>query len=413
MRYRGYMSTVGRAAQPAVRKRPRDRKAQIVKASADAFSALGYHAVSMEDIASRVGISAAALYRHSPGKYELFRDAVVALGQQLVDGTEIADPDADPATQLVDLVDALVDTAIANRSSGGLYRWEGRYLNNDDQAVLNGQIELVNRRLQQPLMQLRPQLTSRERWTLTSAALSVIGSVTDHRAALPSAEMRALLAGLASAVLWAELPVPAESSDPPRALKSGAGVGGKYEILLHESLLLFHSKGFRETSMEDIAAAAGMQPSGIYRFFPGKADILAASYRRSADRVSGDISSVLATESDPERALAKLIDLYVDRSFRDPELAYVYYTERGNVPEADRMVLRNIQRATVDEWARLLSQARPEFSHAQARFAVHAAFGLVVDLGRLVHYEDTEHSRASVRLMMELTLLGRPSRGVS
>ncbi|MGU3498000.1 TetR/AcrR family transcriptional regulator [Mycobacterium sp. C31M] len=401
------MSTVGRPVPPTVRRRPRDRKAQIVKASADAFSALGYHAVSMEDIASRVGISAAALYRHSPGKYELFRDAVVGLGQQLVDGTEIAEPEADPAALLDDLVDALVDTAIANRSSGGLYRWEGRYLNAPDQAILNGQIELVNRRLQQPLTQLRPQLTSRERWTLSSAALSVIGSVTDHRAGLPLSDMRTLLAGLAHAVLWAELPAQVDDGEPKPLLQSGSGVGGKYEILLHESLLLFHRKGFRETSMEDIAAAVGMQPSGIYRFFPGKADILAASYRRSADRVSGDISTVLAVEADPDRALAKLIDLYVDRSFRDPELAYVYYTERGNVPEADRMVLRNIQRATVDEWARLLSEARPEFSHAQARFAVHAAFGLVVDLGRLVHYENTEHSRACVRTMMALTLLGR------
>ncbi len=413
MRYRWYMSTVGRAEQPAVRRRPRDRKAQILKASAEAFSALGYHAVSMEDIASRVGISAAALYRHSPSKYELFRDAVLALGQQLVDDTEIIDPHADPAAKLDDLVLAVVDTVVANRSSGGLYRWEGRYLNDDDQAIVNGQIELVNRRLQQPLTQLRPQLTSRERWTLTSTALSVIGSVTDHRAALPMVEMRTLLAGMASAVLRAELPVPADSDEPAPQLKSGAGVGGKYEVLLHESLLLFHSKGFRETSMEDIASAAGMQPSGIYRFFPGKADILAASYRRSADRVSGDLSGVLAVESDPERALARLIGLYVDRSFRDPELAYVYYTERGNVPEADRTVLRNIQRATVDEWARLLCEVRAEFSHAQARFAVHAAFGLVVDLGRLVHHEDTKYARACVRLMMEHTLLGRPSQTVS
>lgn len=407
MRYREYMSTVGRSAQPAVRKRPRDRRAQIVKASADAFSALGYHAVSMEDIASRVGISAAALYRHSPGKYELFRDTVLGLGQQLVDGTEVAEPDAEPSVLLDALVDALVDTAINNRSSGGLYRWEGRYLNPADQATLNSQIELVNRRLQRPLMQLRPQLTSRERWTLTSAALSVIGSVTDHRAALPLADTRRLLAGLASAVLWADLPAADGAEGPKPLLQSGSGIGGKYEVLLHESLLLFYRKGFRETSMEDIAAAAGMQPSGIYRFFPGKADILAASYRRSADRVSGDISTVLGVESDPERALTELINLYVARSFRDPELAYVYYTERGNVPEPDRVVLRNIQRATVDEWARLLAEARPEFTHAQARFAVHAAFGLVVDLGRLVHYENTEHSRACVRLMMALTLLGR------
>ena len=72
------------AASPDVRserrRRPKDRKEQIARVSADAFSELGYHGVSMEGIAGRVGVSAASLYRHYAGKYELFRDAVLALG---------------------------------------------------------------------------------------------------------------------------------------------------------------------------------------------------------------------------------------------------------------------------------------------------------------------------------------------
>ena len=72
-------------------RRPPDRKAQIARASAEAFSALGYHGVTMEDIASRVGVSATALYRHYSGKYELFRGAVLSLGQQLVDATDFAE----------------------------------------------------------------------------------------------------------------------------------------------------------------------------------------------------------------------------------------------------------------------------------------------------------------------------------
>ncbi len=404
MYYRGGMSTADSPAQPAVRRRPRDRKAQIVKASAEAFSALGYHAVSMEEIAARVGISAAALYRHSSSKYVLFRDAVLGLGQQLVDSTDFPDDGRDPAVALTELIEAVVDTSIANRTSGGMYRWEGRYLNTEDRAELKQQIGLVNRRLQKPLLQLRPELTSHERWMLSSAALSVTGSVTDHRASLPVNEIRELLTGLASSVLTATLPAPFEEEP---SVPINVNVGGRYEQLLQESLLLFHKKGFRETSMEDIAAAVGMKASGIYRYFPGKADLLAASLRRSADRVSGDLTSVLAAESDPEQALAKLIELYVARSFKEPEIAYVYYAERGNIPESERAPIRNIQRATVDEWSRLLAAARPEFSHAQAKFAVHAALALVVDLGRLVRYENSGHSQACVRLLMEMTLLGR------
>jgi len=404
-----------RAETSAVQRRPRDRKAQIARVSADAFSELGYHAVSMEEIASRVGISAAALYRHSPSKYDLFRDAVLALGQQLVDCTEDADAGGEPAATLDRLTTAIVDTAIANRGSGGLYRWEGRYLNESDQQLLAVQIETVNRRLQEPLSQLRPDLTSRQRWTLSSAALSVVGSVTDHRSPLPVAELRATLKGFAAAVLSAEFPDGSGAADRPASTESLAalalpGDAGKYEALLRESLMLFHKNGFRETSMEDIAGAVGIQASGIYRFFPSKGDMLAASYRRAADRISGDLANIVATESDPYRAMMRLVDAYVARSFRDPEIAYVYYTERANLPEVDRAILRNIQRSVIEAWTRLLGAARPELSSAQARFAVHASFALVVDLGRLVHYDDTPYSQACVRRMMEVTLFGLPPR---
>ena len=54
------MSPSGPPRPDAVRRRPKDRKAQIAQASAEAFSAVGYYGVSMEAIASRVGISAAA-----------------------------------------------------------------------------------------------------------------------------------------------------------------------------------------------------------------------------------------------------------------------------------------------------------------------------------------------------------------
>ena len=77
----------------------------------------------------------------------------------------------------------------------------------------------------------------------------------------------------------------------------------KYEALLNESMRLFNLKGYRDTSMEDIAAAVGMPASGIYRYFSGKSDILAAAFRRAADRLSADLSTIVSTVPDREEAL--------------------------------------------------------------------------------------------------------------
>lgn len=400
--YRGDVPSRRAGIGDDIRRRPKDRKAQIARAAAEAFSAQGYHAVGMDEIAAQVGITATALYRHYSGKYDLFREAVLGLGQQLVDATAFADEPRE--IELAEVFAALADTAIANRDSGGLYRWEWRYLQGDDRAALMAGLQLVNRRIQRPLVHLRPRLTSAERWMLSTSALSVIGSVVDHRARLEADEMRALLVALATSVTSTNLAVPRVVPTPPEAL-SVTGAGGRVELLLHHSLRLFNKQGYRETTMGEIAAAAGVPTSGIYRYFSGKRDILTAVFRRAADRVAQDLSTaVSAQDADPAAALRRLVAAYVASSFANPELGYVYYTERVNLPHADQTRLRDVQRATVNTWVELLCDARPQLNQAHARFAVHAAMALVIDVGRLVSYDDSARTQACVCRLMTQTL---------
>ena len=414
--YRGYGDAVSTASEPrvAVRRRPKDRKAQIARASAEAFSAQGYHAVSMETIAAKVGISATALYRHYNGKYDLFRGAVLGLSRQLVDCTDLKSepvPDEpDPAATLHRLIDALLDATLDNRESGGLYRWQARYLRAEDQATLAEQLKVVNRRIQQPLIAIRPNLLSSQRWMLSAGVLSVIGSIVDHSARLPADEIRALLAEAVSALLAAEFPEPGEVFARPAAWRIFAEDAGAYEALLHASMALFKDRGYSETSMAQIASAAGVPVSGIYRYFSGKCEILAIGLRRAADRISGQLSPLVGALTEPRQALTVLIDAYVATSFANPELAAVYYTERMNLTPADQMLLHNVQRSTIDSWVRLLTAARPSLTPMQARFLVHAAMALVVDLGRMESPEksaaESAYTQACVRKSMELTLFG-------
>ena len=410
------MTTARTEPASAVRRRPKDRKAQIARASAESFSALGYHAVSMEAIAAKVGISAPALYRHHSSKYELFRGAVLALGQQLVDCTDFADAEpfevsaADPAATLDRLVDELIDVTLANRESGGLYRWQARYLHGEDQSTLMDQLRLVNRRIQRPLMAIRPTLTSSHRWMLSSGLLSMIGSIVDHRVALPDDEIRALLAEAASAILDTELPKPQDTLSRPASWRIFESDTGVYEALLQASMVLFNAKGYPETSMAEIATAVGIPVSGIYRYFPGKCDILSTGLRRAADRVSGRLSAILTGLAEPRQMLALLIEAYVATSFANPELAAIYYSERVNLTRVDQELLGSVQRSTIDSWMRLLTSARPVLTATQARFLVHAATALVVDVGRLVHYEhsadNSAYPQACVRKLMEATVFG-------
>jgi AcrR family transcriptional regulator len=397
-----------RSADVEVRRRPKDRKAQIARVAAETFSEVGYHGVSMDEIARRVGVTAASLYRHYSGKYDLFQASVLGLGQQLVEATaRIEDDDASPEQAWDSLVAAVIDTALENRTSGGLYRWQGRYLDGDDQLVLNEQIKLVNRRLQQPMSGLRADVEPRwQRWILSSAVLSVLGSITDHHAQLPTDRTHTVLAVIARDVRDTELPV-ATSDDPVPERAAVGPESGEYEQILHSAVLLFDERGYRDTGMDDIAEAVGMSTTSLYRFFPGKATILGAAYRRAADRVSSDLAGILATADSPREGVIALVEAFVLRFFANPELAYVYYAERVNVPAEDRTALRNIQRATVDAWARQVAAARPGMSHDEARFTVHAGFAMVTDLNRIMRSAHQQSALAIVRHLLLVTLLGQ------
>ncbi|WP_040870079.1 TetR/AcrR family transcriptional regulator [Nocardia exalbida] len=393
-----------------IRRRPRDRRAQIAAASAEAFGALGYHGVSMDDIASRLDISSAALYRHYPSKYALFCEEVLRLGTVSQEAARL--PDATglpPAQRLERVLDALIDAAIANRRSAALLRWQRRYLEDADAATLADQLAGVNAALTSLLAETRPALPKADRSVLAAAELSVLSSIGDHHVSIPVRALTAQLTAACRALAACELP-PAGNAEAESFAATEIPLTFKHELLLMRAVELFHQRGYPNVSVEDIATAAGLPASSaVYRFYRGKGDILTAAFRRAADRVSAAIGPAVAAAETPGQALDILIELYVAGSFAERELTFVYYAEISNVPPEERTVLRNIQRLNVEEWAKLLVGVRPELSAAEARLLVHAAFALVVDLGERFGSTDPACSPRRVIRLMQAILFDRPA----
>ncbi|MFQ6329782.1 TetR/AcrR family transcriptional regulator [Nocardia sp. CWNU-33] len=400
----------GDPAPREIRRRPKNRRAQIAAASASAFGALGYHGVSMEDIASGLGISSAALYRHYPSKYALFREELLRVGAAMTQSVELPKTAADsaPEQRLREVLDSLIAVTIENRATVTLVRWEGRYLEPEDLEVLTEQQLTVVGALGDQLAAVRPALSDNDVRVLRAAMLSAITSIADHHATLPAKPLARLLNSASLAISSAELPPEQTVADPVPAVEIPDSF--KHELLLRKAVELFHDRGYPNVSVEEIATAAGLSAaSAVYRFYRGKSDLLAAAFRRAADRVSGAIGPAVAAAPDAEAAITALIEQYVAGSFAERALTFVYYTEFQHVPAEERAVLRNIQRLSVEEWARLVREVRGELSPAEARFLVHAAFALVVDLGRSFGTEPIA-SPARVALLMQLVLFGRPAR---
>ncbi len=80
------------------------------------------------------------------------------------------------------------------------------------------------------------------------------------------------------------------------------------ERILNAALHLFAEKGFDETTMRDIAAAAGMATGAAYYYFRSKEELVMALYVRSSDVKRTFLPDAIAKSSDLKKRLRTIID---------------------------------------------------------------------------------------------------------
>ena len=382
--------------------RPSDRKDQIAEAAAVAFGSRGYHAVGLSDIAAEVGISAPALYRHFPNKYALFAHVAVAEMASLLEAaTDIrAVPDADDVTLVLR---AITRGTVAHRDHGSLYRWEARFLDDADRALLRDRTRSLRTCLAEPVRLARPELTERDATLLTAGALGVIASVTSHH--VQDERLEDVLVDLATHLLATPLPPEPDTDGQATPWHPGLRPRAKRELLVTEALRAFDRLGYHSATLEEIGGAVGLNASSVYRYFPTKAALLTAGLERCTHQVNAVTEAALVDATGPEPAIRALTTAYVRLWFQRPEIMSVYSSEVGNIPADHREDLRQAQRDHLDEWVCLVREVRPSLPAVEARLRVHAAMSVVVDVGRLLHFDRRTAGRARVEALTVAVLL--------
>ncbi|PPJ33518.1 TetR family transcriptional regulator [Nocardia nova] len=384
-----------------VRRRPKDRKAQIVRAASRAFSERGFHPVGVNEIAAEVGISGPALYRHFRSKYALLVAATEGGAQLLLDAAQATDdPGLAPEARIITLIRTLAAHVVDVRREGGLYRWERRYLEGDDRRRIRLIYDELQATVESAIAEVHPDVDPNDVAIIGTGMLSTIGSITLHRAALPRATLVDLLQDICWSILHTELP-PAPPRPAAEIPVRGLPQSSKRERLLTEAIRSFGRQGYHEASIEEIGAAVGINASSVYRYFPSKSELLAAAFHRTGERIAIANAEALAEASSRADAALRIADRFARVNFAMPEILPVYFAEFSNLPAAEQRRLLAVQRQNVLEWASLLDDEPTE-----ARFRVHAAIAQVVDVGHRLRFDRRPESLARVHALMRAVLLG-------
>lgn len=189
-------------AAPLARRRDPDRKEKILAAAADLVAQRGFHAVSMADIGSRVGISGAAVYRHFDNKATL----LLALFDRSLDGllfeeSVIISRREDIPGALRKLVERQVDFVVDEREFARVYYREIEHLSPDDQVRLRRKQRQYIEEWVHIVRELDPSLDESASRVLVHAMIGTIQSALVHNVGMPDDRLKAMLRRAAYAVV--------------------------------------------------------------------------------------------------------------------------------------------------------------------------------------------------------------------
>jgi len=155
----------------------------------------------------------------------------------------------------------------------------------------------------------------------------------------------------------AKQPSPDAAETRPRA--AHLGPERRRPLVLDAALHLFVEHGYRGTSMEGIADAAGVTKPVVYRCYPNKQELFRALLAREEQRLLESVTDALPTELDPSDLeavfTAGFTALFVAARSEPDSWRIVFVSEHGTEPA----IARRVRRARASVVERLTEMTEP------------------------------------------------------
>ncbi|MCC6340486.1 MAG: helix-turn-helix transcriptional regulator [Acidimicrobiia bacterium] len=155
---------------------------------------------------------------------------------------------------------------------------------------------------------------------------------------------------------------PTSPTSPPVPSRGPAARAARQEAILAAAAAAFARAGYAATSMDDIAAEAGITKLVVYRYFESKEDLYRAVLKRVFDRLAEEF--LVAYSADPmgfavgARAMIAVARENPDgfrllwrHAAREPEFAAYAQELREHAVNASRELLRSWTDPLMREWA--------------------------------------------------------------
>jgi len=164
----------------------------------------------------------------------------------------------------------------------------------------------------------------------------------------------------------------------------------KREFIINHASKLFKEKGYKASSMRELAGRVGVEAASLYNHIQSKEDLLNAICMNVANRYTGHISDVEEQDSNVITKIERLLRFHVREMMENYEEVYVTDHDWRNMDEPHLSEYREMRRNYRRRFAAIVQQGidNKEIKGVDANSAVMIfinAIGAVDQWHRIVH----------------------------
>lgn len=161
-----------------------------------------------------------------------------------------------------------------------------------------------------------------------------------------------------------------------RRRRKPAGRGATRRQLLEVAGRLFEAKGYRGTSIRDIARSMDTSISNIYHYFGNKEGLWHEIQERSVRQLPGRLQEAVAAETDPARQFRRLLEVHLQLAEEYQRESRIFFVNADQLDPSRNLRQRRIQRAVLDVYLEVLGRLQKQ-GRLKTRRVKIAAFNVL------------------------------------
>ena len=157
-----------------------------------------------------------------------------------------------------------------------------------------------------------------------------------------------------------------------------AGRGLTRETLLATAAELFAGKGYRATTLDDIASALGLKKASLYHYIKSKDDLLADIYQQIFDRIEAVVAPLVSADLPVDERLRRMVHAHMSVVTAELSSLSVVFSEESELPPALQRGIRHRKRAHEALFEKVIAEGQRQgvFRSGSVHLMVLAMLGM-------------------------------------